>query len=175
MTPELIQELYDAFGAATHEFEDAGLTPIALIDRYRGQPQNPEQFEYYPLPAIFLSNTKNWFRAGNCWNADMQLNFHLVTEPTWDMSNIATNHLEGLEYYRLVEAVRKVLDNFSSDRTARLERESDQEADSGVVMYSVLVYKTIFYGNDVATEEYTDSGEDQELDVVEDVITIQTT
>lgn len=147
-------KLYQAFEDSKPDFTAAGLEPVAFIDRFRGQPLNPEQYEYFPLPAIFIGRSIQWVQAGNVYNGALMLDFHLVSEPTWEMSNISTNREEGLKYYRWVNQVRKVLDKFSSEETANLQRSNDREIDTGVTIYEVIAYTTTLYAPE-DEQEYT--------------------
>ena len=131
--------------AAKPRFIAAGLPPVATIDRWRGQILDPEAFEYYPLPALFIGRATSWKRQGRCWNGDTAFSFHFETETTGEMGSIATGKEEALKYYRLVNLVRGVLDAFSSERISSLERSSDTEVDTGVTIYEILGYNAIYY------------------------------
>lgn len=137
--------LYQAFADAESKFTTAGVPPVAFIDRYRGQPLNPEQYEYYPLPAIFIQRRAKWEKKGNFYDAQWELNFHIVTEPTWDTSNIATNKEEGLKYFTFLDCVREVLDNFKTETTGSMTRTEDEVIDSGVTVYEALGYECPYY------------------------------
>jgi hypothetical protein len=145
MTEQLMLELYQAFEESKEQFIKAGVRPIAFIDRYRGQPLNPEQYEYFDMPAIFIGRSMQWERAGNCYNGIMSLDFHLVTEPMGEASNIAIGKEQALKYYQLVNQVRAVLDHFSSERISEMQRSNDREMDTGVIIYEVLSYTCIYY------------------------------
>jgi hypothetical protein len=145
MTSTLILELHQAFENAKPAFIAAGVPPVATIDRWRGQTLAPGQFEYYPLPALFIGRSTSWSREGNCYNGDMTLSFHFETETTGEMGSIATGKEEALKYYDLVNQVRRVLDAFSSERVSSLERASDEEVDNGVTIYEILRYRCLYY------------------------------
>lgn len=158
-----MHELYAAFEGAKPAFLSAGVPAIEMLDRYRGQPLNPEQFEYYPLPAIFISRAATWARdAGQAYNAILSLDFHLVADATWDTNSLASNHVEALGYLKLIREVRRVLDNFSSERVSNLMRTGDREVDTGVVVYEVLSYECQYYEDqeeaDNATGEVLETG-----------------
>lgn len=154
---ELIKALYDEFAAKAAAFTAQGVLPIATIDRYRGQPMNPEQFEYYELPALFIERSIKWERVNKVYNGVMELNFHLVSEPTWEASNIATNAEEGLKYYRLLAMVRSVLDNFKFKDTSTFERTIDHPIESGVVMYDVIGYYCEYYDQGIIGPVYDEA------------------
>ena len=142
---QLILDLYTAFQNAQADFTTAGVPLVQTIDRFRGQPMNPEQFEYFELPALFFELSITWERINKVYNGKMAINFHLVAEPTWDTSNIATSKEAGLQYYQLLAQIRNVLDNFKCEFTSTFERTNDHSVDSGVVNYDVLGYSCDYY------------------------------
>lgn len=145
MDKYVLKAIYQAFEDRKQEFIDAGLPPVALVARYRGQPQNPAQFEYFPCPALFVEVRIDWQRDGRTYTGTELINFHLVTKPTWDDSSLATNMDEGLKYYDLLALVRDVLDNFSHERTGTMMRTQDHNIEDEVVGYDVLGYKCLYY------------------------------
>ncbi len=165
MTGALILELYQAFEDARPDFIAAGVTPIATIDRWRGQTLTPEQFEYYPLPALFIGRATAWELQGQCYNGTTALSFHLETETTGEMASIATGREAALKYYELVNQVRRVLDTFRSERISALRRSTDTEVDTGVTIYEILGYTGIYY--ETEPEEGTATAEPEDLDEVD--------
>lgn len=166
MDKDLYKDLYQAFEDAKADFITAGVPPIAIIDRFRGQPLNPEQYEYYPLPAIFIERSTEWLREGNVYNGITQLGFHLVTEPTWDTSSISTNKDAGLEYFDLVDQVRIVLDGFRKSYISSFFRTKDDPIDTGVVMYERLGYQCIYYANTPLKPNYADSNYGNDVQIL---------
>jgi hypothetical protein len=156
MDKQLFLDLYQAFDDNKQEFINAGVPPIAFIDRFRGQPLNPEQFEYYALPAIFIERNITWAREGQVYNGTLNLGFHLVIEPTWDQSNIATNKDAGMKYFTLLDKVREVLDNFRAGYVSALFRTQDDTIDAGVILYERLGYQCIYYGDTKIEPAYND-------------------
>lgn len=157
---EFLEKLYQAFTEAAPDFEDAGHKPIAFIDRYRGQPLEVEQHEYYELPALFISRQMAWEDNAN---GVASLEFHLITEPTWDTNNIAPAYMDGLKYYDFVDQVRQVLDGFQTQFNSALKRSIDRTVDTGVVIYEILGYNCMFYEGDVDADKYDYTGGDGEV------------
>ncbi len=155
MTEELILEFYDAFTLAAPDFEAAGVTPVKTLDRYRGQPSNPKEFEYYPLPAVFISATTIWTKVGNVYNGDTSFEFHIETESTGQTANLYDDKEEGLKYHRFINQCRKVLDNMSSERISTPIRTTDKEIDTGVTIYVSLGYMATYY-EDEDQGQYTE-------------------
>ena len=135
-----IKAVYDAFTAAAETFTDMELPPVAHIDKFRGQPLTPEQFELFELPAVFIAMRCNWVKSGRSYNGEMVVDFHIVQDATWETSNIATNLDEGLKQIDFLTACRRVLDNLTSPNTGKLNRITDNQMDTGVSIYDVLTY-----------------------------------
>ncbi|MGY0034431.1 hypothetical protein [Pedobacter sp. NJ-S-72] len=133
------------------------LEPIKHIDRYRGQPLNPEQFEYYDLPAIFIARSIPWEKVGRSYKGNVMLEFHLVTDATWETSNIATSAAEGLKHVMFHKLVQYVLDDIESENTGKLQRVDNQPVDTGVVNYEVLRYQCMYEDPMITGIEYVEA------------------
>lgn len=137
MDKQLNAALRQAFKDAEQEFIDAGVHPVATIEKFRGQPQNPEAFEYYELPAIFVQRSVVWTREGKVYNGQVQWTFHVETDP----STTATG------YEDFLDKVREVLDNFRTAFSSTMIRTADHELDAAVVSYDTLGYESTYYGS----------------------------
>jgi hypothetical protein len=163
MDDQLMQEFYQAFKDAEPEFIANGLEPVRTIDRYRGQPSNPKDFEYYPLPAVFFSWKIRWQKVGQVYNGMMSLSLHVELENTGETANIYEESENGLKYLRHIKQIRKVMDNFSSERLSTPLRTEDSDLDTGVTVYDVLGYEAQYY-EDEDQGKYQE-GEIEEVDV----------
>lgn len=157
MDKQLKLALYAHFEAQKSIFTNAGCKPVEYIDKFRGQPLNPEQYEYYPLPALFYSRKTVWALEGQSYKATIAWQFHIVTEPTWDTSNIAANKEAGLEYDTFIDLVRDVLDSFKTAYTTTMIRAEDDEMDSGVTVYDVLGYVCEYYATSQLAKNYDEA------------------
>jgi hypothetical protein len=135
-----VNALYAAFAAKEEKFTEAGYPPVRHIDKMRGQPLNPEQFEGFELPAVFFGMRCEWEQQGKLYNGNMTIDFHVVQDATWEISSIATNNQEGLKQINFLQLVRYVLDNLSSPVTSKLKRFAENPVDSGVTIYDMLTY-----------------------------------
>lgn len=142
---ELILKLYDTFEGAEDLFTAAGLVPVRCMDLYRGQPQAPEQFEYYDLPALFFDFSISWSLEGKYYNGLLTLDVHVVTDATWDTGNISTNKLEGLKKTTFIEMVRRLLDGVSTNESSKLKRVAERPMEAAVTNYHVLTYNCNYY------------------------------
>lgn len=150
---KLIKRVYELFDDNNQQLIDAGLQPIRTIDRYRGQTLSPEQFEYYPIPALFIGWRIKWSRQGKKYVGNANLDFHLVTEEPWGTDNKSTNHDEALKSAFLHKAVQKILDDVESEDTGKLERGEDVPVDTGVICYTILGYNCTVY-DEVGTDTF---------------------
>ena len=146
--------VYDAFDAAKQLFIDAGLKPIQHIDKYRGQPAEPTQFEYFELPALFIDWNMKWERAGKTYNGTVNLEFHLLTDATWSTANISTNRVAGLKSVVYLTLVRYVLDRVKSDNTGPLIRAEDTPIETEVTNYHLLKYNAPYYDPGTTNPDY---------------------
>lgn len=152
----LFLKIYEAFEASKELFIEAGLPPIKFIDKYRGQPLNPAQFEFYELPAIFIDYKVKWEKVGRAYDGTVGLEFHIVTDATWDTSNISTNNVEGLKNSVNHALIRSVLDDLESENTTKLQRSEEYPVDSGVVVYNKMEYKCVYSDPMLTGREYVD-------------------
>ena len=162
----LFKNLYEAFETKKQTFLDAALKPIATIDRYRGQPLDPTAFEYFELPAIFIGHSTAWTEeVGGTWTGTQTLEFHVVLETMGETGSQYTNHEEGLKYFDYISAIRKVLDPFRTSYTSKMKRSTDNEVDTGVVIYEILRYTLDYDDVDAAEEDRYTESENDDLDL----------
>jgi hypothetical protein len=137
--------VYDAFDAAKPAFTALGMKPILHIDKYRGQPVDPTQFEYFDLPALFIDWNMKWESAGKKYMGTVNLEFHLLTDATWSTANVSTNRDAGLKSVLYLSLVRNVLDRVRSDNTGPLTRAEDTPIETEVTNYHLLKYTAPYY------------------------------
>ncbi|WP_367867882.1 hypothetical protein [Pedobacter sp. WC2423] len=151
---ELFLKIYQAFDDNKALFLELGLEPVKHVDKYRGQPLNPAQFEYYDIPAIFIGRKTEWTKVGKSYKGKTMLEFHVVTDATWDTSNISTNKEEGLKNVMYHQLVHYVLDDLETENTGKLQRLDDEPIDTGVVNYEVMKYECAYNDPMITGEEY---------------------
>lgn len=148
--------VYDAFEAAKAKFTDIGLKPVLHIDKYRGQTVDPTQFEYFEIPALFIDWKCKWERSGRVYNGTLTLDFHLLTDATWDTANISTNRVEGLKSVLYLTLVRNVLDHIKSPNTGPLMRSEDDPMETEVTNYHILKYTAPYYDPATTNPDWID-------------------
>ena len=153
----LFKKIYEVFEANKALFEDLGLEPIKHIDRFRGQPLNPAQFEYYDLPAMFIERRLVWNKVGKSYQGKLSLGFHVVTDATWDTSNISTDSEAGLKNVMYHTLVQYLLDDLESENTSKMSRVDNEPVDTGVVIYEMLRYECNYYDPMYTGPEYAEA------------------
>ena len=166
-----IKAIQEAFADAAADFTATGLPPIAHIDKFRGQPLNPELFEGFGLPAIFYSLKCRWNKIGKSYQGEMTCEFHVVQDATWETSNISTNQDVGLNQIRFLGIVRSVLDNVTSENTGKLTRGEDTPVDSGVTIYDLLNYTGSYNDPLVVTKQKMVMATPQDLSMNGELVT----
>jgi hypothetical protein len=153
---DLILKIYQVFEDNKAYFEALGLQPVKHVDVFRGQPLNPEQFEYYEIPALFIGRKITWTKNGRSYIGNPVLEFHMVTDETWDTSNISTSHVEGLKQTMYYELVQYLLDDLESKTTGKLIRIDNEPVDTGVVTYELLRYQCSYQDPMYTVEEFVE-------------------
>lgn len=154
---KFIKTLNKHFADNNAFFQTAGLPAVACIDKFRNQPLNPEAFEYFPLPAIFVNRSIVWFKNGKYWDGQMTCEFHVVQDATWPTESFNNNIDEGLKQYSFLAVVRKLLDDFESENTSKLQRVSETPVDADVSIYDVLTYSCTYYEAEPTGKKLTDT------------------
>lgn len=141
-----------------------GFQPIQTIDRFRGQTTEPEKFEYYPTPAIFMAHRTSWNRQGKRYVGTCTIDFHLVYDEPMQTANFFTNKDEALKQAGFFTMVQRLLDDIITDSSTRLTRSNEATVDTGVVCYKILTYTCETY------DELTDTlllGDDLEVQIID--------
>lgn len=161
----LLQKIYEVFDANKNIFTAAGLQTLQTIDRYRRQPIEPEKFEFYQTPALFIDYRIAWERTGKKYDGRGILDVHVVTDNPFNTGNIFTNKEEALKQIFWFKIARKLLDNLESENTGKLYRIDERPVDTGVIVYHVLSYGFNYYDHEVG-EGNTICIDDAEISIV---------
>ncbi len=141
--------LYNIFETKKSEFTASGLIGDWFIDAYRGQPLEPELFEYYSLPAIFIDYKMTGQGKGK--PRLITLTAHIVTDHSADIANISLNLDEGMKRFAYLGKVQKILEGTPLHNTTPLKFISEEPIDTGVVEYHAQVYEFEAYLDDIYT------------------------
>jgi len=126
-----ISELFHA-PATKQAYLDESLPAPAHIDLYRSQDQNPELFELFSLPALFLDWTID-HRESRA-NITVYVCFEVPAERT------------SPDFLRFVELTRNVLDGVESSSTGKLQLVSENLHDmNGIIEVVQLHFECSYY------------------------------
>jgi hypothetical protein len=129
------------------KFSNKGLSGDFFIDIYRSQPQEPELYEYFSLPALFVDYSmqgqgKNQPRLVN-------LSLHILTDEMPDASNISDQQQAGLNRFLYLIMLQSILEGCRLGKTSTLEFLTETIIDAPVVNYHVQTYQFEAYLSDM--------------------------
>lgn len=132
-------EFYTLLESKQDMFTDAGLTPFKHFDIYRGQPLNPELYEYFPLPAIFIdySMSGNGIRQ----KRTVAMALHVVTDTMPDTASISEQKDVGLKRFMYNLTLQSILENAYLGKTTPLKFITEEPLDIPVVNYHTQMYE----------------------------------
>ncbi len=128
-----ILELYKIFELNNDKFEEYGLDSHFFIDLYRSQPEDPTQYEYFSLPAIFV----DYQLVGQGRNKPrlVTMILHVITDEMPDASNVMIEHASGLKRFLYHTIIQEILEGTPLGNTTRLEFVNESITDTEVVNY----------------------------------------
>jgi hypothetical protein len=141
----LIKKIYEVFAANEALLTDVGLQPVRTVDLYRGQTVEPEKFEYFPTPAVFIQKYIRWSKEGKRYIGKTLLDFHFVSELHDQTANFFTDHEAAIAATNQAKIIHAILDDLQSEETSKLVREEDKDVDTGVVQYTIYSYSCQLY------------------------------
>ncbi len=141
----LIERIYEVMQANNQLFVTAGLQPIETLDLYRGQPLNPEAFEFFETPAIFIGWEIRWKREGKTKIGTGSLDVHIVLDSPFQTGNIFTGYENALKQIFGYELIDAILDGLESETTSKLELNNQRPVDTGVIAYQIFTYQFTTY------------------------------
>lgn len=132
-------ELYTLIEAQKSKFTEYNLENNFFIDVYRSQPLEPELYEYFSLPAIFVDYTMK----GQGINKPrlITLNLHIVTDEMPDASNISEQKEAGLNRFTYLLLLQEILEGSKLGNTTPLRFVSEDIVDAPVVNYHTQTYE----------------------------------
>jgi hypothetical protein len=132
-------ELYNRFEANSAKFTDRGLSGISFLDVYRSQPLEPELYEYFSLPAIFV----DYSMTGQGINQRrlITMTLHIVTDDMPDASNISEQKSEGLKRFLYLLIIQQTLEGCKLGKTTALKFLSENPIDLPVANYHTQTYE----------------------------------
>lgn len=139
-------KIVEVFNAHPEVFTDRLLPVPRTIDIDMGQAEDPEGFEIF-LPGIFV----NWSITPGTDGPDiLTVDVTVLQEPGTGTESFSERLTEGLEYLRLLKAVKYLLNKLSTDETSPLMYTGERPAATPFFKYHIISYKC-------GIDQYTDS------------------
>ena len=156
-------KLYQLLEANSSKFTEAGLEPITFIDVYRSQPLEPELYEYFPLPAIFVDYTMTG--KGIRQPRVINMTIHIVTDELPDDSNISEQKAAGLNRFLYLLFIQQILEGSNLGKTTGLKFLTEGTVDIPVANYHTQSYEFEAFPADMIGDIETIRGEFERLNI----------
>lgn len=132
-----------------------GIENPKFIDLYAGQDLEPESFEIYDCPALFV----NWSIDHRQTPALATITFRLAYEQTRDTSNLGRNTAEALKFLDFIEITDSILSELESECTGKMETATQELNLEPIVIDEYILVYTCSY-NKKAREHVTGKFDD---------------
>ncbi|MDL2314780.1 hypothetical protein LJC16_00795 [Bacteroidales bacterium OttesenSCG-928-C19] len=120
------------------------------MDVYRSQPLEPELYEYFDLPALFIDYSMQGQGVDNPRLVNMPI--HIITDELPDASNISEQKLEGVKRFLYNLTIQEILENARLGKTKRLKFINESMIDAPVINYHMQTYEFEAYLIDMIGE-----------------------
>ena len=141
-------KMYKLFEENKEKFKKYDLLSDFFIDVYRSQPLDPENYEYFSLPAIFVDYDIQGQGKGKARLVTMTL--HIITDELPDASNISLQQDTGLKRFLYHYIIQDLLEGNRLGNTSALKFISENIVDAPVINYHNQVYQFEAYLEDLA-------------------------
>lgn len=141
-------KMYKLFEENKEKFKKYDLSSDFFIDVYRSQPLDPENYEYFSLPAIFVDYDIQGQGKGKARLVTMTL--HIITDELPDASNISLQQDTGLKRFLYHYIIQDLLEGNRLGNTSALKFMSENIVDAPVINYHNQVYQFEAYLEDLA-------------------------
>jgi hypothetical protein len=153
-------DLYKVIENNKDKFVKHNLNSDFFIDVYRSQPMEPELYEYFSLPAIFVDYQMTGQGKGKPRLINITL--HIITDEMPDASNISLNRDTGLKRFLYHTLIQKILEGYSLAKGTPLKFISENIIDAPVINYHTQTYEFETY-----LESLEDTPENIEFGIIE--------
>ncbi|MDR2806245.1 MAG: hypothetical protein LBB85_11555 [Dysgonamonadaceae bacterium] len=160
--------LYNIIEQNKQKLKDSGLSENFFIDIYRSQPQEPELYEYFSLPALFI----DYSMTGQGKNQPrlITLTIHIVVDEMPDASNISEQKQAGLQRFTYCLLLQSILEGCRLDKSTPLRFVSENIIDEPVINYHSQTYEFEAYLEDMTTDIQTIIGQFEQLNIYGNLI-----
>lgn len=144
---QALYDLYKKFDENKSLFTDAGVDGDFFMDVYRSQPLEPELYEYFPLPAIFV----DYSMQGQGLNKPrlVTLSLHIITDAMPSASNISEQQTEGFKRFIYCGKVQELLEGSRIASSKPILFLNESPVDDSVVNYHLQTYEFESYNKDL--------------------------
>ena len=158
-------ELYHCFENNSLKFTEKGLSPVSFLDVYRSQPLEPELYEYFPFPAVFI----DYVMAGQGIKQPRRITMtlHIVTDEMPDASNISEQKSEGLKRFLYLLLIQQALEGSTLGNTSALKFLFENVVDMPVANYHTQTYEFEAFPADMIGDITSIMGEFERLNIYE--------
>ncbi len=111
--------LYNLLEENKSKFEEKDLNGNFFVDVYRSQPYEPQLYEYFSLPAIFVDYTMQG--QGINQKRLVTLTLHIIVDELPDASNISEQKYDGLNWFQYCLLLQKILEGSTLGRGTKLK------------------------------------------------------
>ncbi|MDR0364241.1 MAG: hypothetical protein LBH92_04405 [Bacteroidales bacterium] len=132
-------KFYELIDANKSKFQEHGLNGDFFIDVYRSQPYEPELYEYFSLPAIFV----DYVMQGQGRNEPrlITLTLHVIVDEMPDASNISLQKEDGVKRFLYHLLLQQILEGSKLGKTSPLTFISENVIDESVINYHIQSYE----------------------------------
>lgn len=160
--------LYQLFESYSSVLTEAGLQPIQYIDVYRSQPLEPELYEYFPLPAIFVDYTM--LGTGIRQKRKITMTIHIITDELPDVSNLSEQKTEGLNRFLYLLLIQDIIEGRSLGKTSVLKFLTEGVVDIPVANYHTQSYEFDAHLHDMIGNIEEIKGEFERLNIYQSLL-----
>jgi hypothetical protein len=160
--------LYQLLKANEAKFTDVSLAPIEFIDVYRSQPLEPELYEYFPLPAIFIDYTMQG--KGINQRRTITMTLHFVCDELPDASNISEQKTAGLNRFLYLLLIQQIIEGSHLGKTTALKFINEGVVDVPVANYHTQTYEFEAYIADMIGDIAEIYGEFERLNIYQSLL-----
>jgi hypothetical protein len=155
--------LYNAIEQNKNKFEKNGLSGDFFIDVYRSQPYEPELYEYFSLPALFI----DYSMTGQGKNQPrlITMTVHVITDEMPDASNISEQKEAGLKRFTYCLLLQSILEGCRFEKSTPVRFVSENIIDEPVINYHSQTYEFEVYLDDMITDVSQVFGEFERLNI----------
>lgn len=128
-----------------------GTTHNFYMDVYRSQPLEPELYEYFSLPAIFVDYTIQGQGTGNARLVTLTL--HIILDDMPNTNNFSEQREQGFNRCVYSALLQKILEDARlTKHSGKLSFVSEEIVDEPVINYHIQTYQIEVYLDDMIGE-----------------------